>query len=524
MTETSGVRSSKRRRVSETTTPKADDSTTLKRPNTRRKRGSSPLHKTGDANIGESGIRRNGTETKEEQSPKAKRTKRTKDVQEEVNGVSDEVARPKAKRGTRTRTKPLLAGDPAQKIEKGQPETPPRRSNRAKRTDARASTVAEKVIPRKDALKRSRPDKKGQSTKPSQNGEHAGADDTVWEVPIQEQDQLKGPSGGHTKDTAASQLQLELSGQINTVEKIDSVPYIKNFASVCEENRLERAIQPLCNIILERLNGKRPVPLQGLDTEYDTVHQLIEQTVVAGEGNSLLLLGARGCGKTAIVDSAISSISKSHKDDFYTVRLNGFLHTDDKIALREIWRQLGRENCPEDEELNKASSYADTLASLLALLSHPEEFTGPSQDVNSITTTKSVLIVIDEFDLFSYHPRQTLLYNLFDIAQARKAPVAVLGLTTKVDVTENLEKRVKSRFSHRYVFLPRPRTFADFSNICMASLEVSSTELSDDHGQDIREDIRNLSNVDEEQLLCSSWKIYLDVWQTDTINPFLYST
>jgi origin recognition complex subunit 4 len=88
------------------------------------------------------------------------------------------------------------------------------------------------------------------------------------------------------------------------------------------------------------------------------------------------------------------------------------------------------------------SNYADTLASLLALLSHPSEMGNGQSD----QTAKSVVFILDEFDLFTTHSRQTLLYNLFDIAQARKAPIVVLGLTTRIDVVESLEKRVKSRF------------------------------------------------------------------------------
>jgi Cdc6-like AAA superfamily ATPase len=44
-----------------------------------------------------------------------------------------------------------------------------------------------------------------------------------------------------------------------------------------------------------------------------------------------------------------------------------------------------------------------------------------------------VVFILDEFDLFTTHSRQTLLYNLFDIAQARKAPIVVLGLTARMD-------------------------------------------------------------------------------------------
>lgn len=171
------------------------------------------------------------------------------------------------------------------------------------------------------------------------------------------------------------------------------------------------------------------------------------------------------------------------------MRLNGFIHTDDKLASREIWRQLGREMEVEDGNSGRVSStliynspmlkqfqtsnYADTMASLLALLSHPSE----SSDLQSDQTAKSVIFILDEFDLFTTHSRQTLLYNLFDIAQARKAPIAVLGLTTRIDVVESLEKRVKSRFSHRYVHLSLPRSLPAYWEISKQGLMVSEEEF-----------------------------------------------
>lgn len=123
------------------------------------------------------------------------------------------------------------------------------------------------------------------------------------------------------------------------------------------------------------------------------------------------------------------------------------------------------------------SNYSDTLASLLALLSH-------SSDDQSGQVAKSVIFILDEFDLFASHPRQTLLYNLFDIAQSSKAPIAVLGLTTRIDVVESLEKRVKSRFSHRYVHLSLPRNLPAFWDICKEGLTVTAEELEEHESSD----------------------------------------
>ena len=218
--------------------------------------------------------------------------------------------------------------------------------------------------------------------------------------------------------------------------------------------------------LLENLTGKRRLPLVNLEDEYQKVHQLVEQTVLAGEGNSMLIVGSRGSGKTTLVETAISELASDHHDEFHVVRLNGFIHTDDKLALREIWRQLGREMELEDDVMGGRSNYADTLTSLLALLSHSAQ----EEEFDDAVTAKSVVFILDEFDLFASHPRQTLLYNLFDVAQSRNAPIAVLGLTTKVSVVDSLEKRVKSRFGQRYVHLSLPRSFTTFQEICISAL------------------------------------------------------
>lgn len=172
------------------------------------------------------------------------------------------------------------------------------------------------------------------------------------------------------------------------------------------------------------------------------------------------------------MESVLSDLGLEHKDQFHVVRLNGFIHTDDKLALKDIWRQLGKEMEVEDDLIGKTNNYADTLASLLALLSHPSEIAEAEDGI----TSKSVVFIIDEFDLFATHARQTLLYNLFDIAQARKAPIAVLGLTNRIDVVESLEKRVKSRFSHRYAYMSLSKTLPAYWGICKQGLTVDDED------------------------------------------------
>ena len=42
------------------------------------------------------------------------------------------------------------------------------------------------------------------------------------------------------------------------------------------------------------------------------------------------------------------------------------------------------------------------------------------------------MFILDEFDLFTNHRNQSLLYNLFDVSQSAQAPICVVGLTCRL--------------------------------------------------------------------------------------------
>lgn len=293
-----------------------------------------------------------------------------------------------------------------------------------------------------------------------------------------------------------------------SLKKAEQAPDIPGF---------EQHLRLMQRVLLDRCTGRRRMPLQGQDDAYQKAFQLVEQTVLAGEGNSMLVIGARGSGKTTVSPCArhlrlcylltftaggINRLRNIHGSQRRVSRCAvEWLHTHrrqdsskgDLASAREGDGCRGRSNKQGKLFLTvvynshlifvKTNNYADTLASLLAVLSHPSEILDSQQGV----TSKSVIFVIDEFDLFATHARQTLLYNLFDIAQARKAPIAVLGLTTRIDVVESLEKRVKSRFSHRYVYLSLAKSLPEFWSICKQGLRVDEDHLRD-AGLDVSQD------------------------------------
>ncbi|KAF4792471.1 Origin recognition complex subunit 4 [Turdus rufiventris] len=137
---------------------------------------------------------------------------------------------------------------------------------------------------------------------------------------------------------------------------------------------------------------------------------------------------------------------------------HGLLQTNDKVALKEITRQLQLENVVGDKVFG---SFAENLAFLLEALRKGNR-----------TSSCPILFVLDEFDLFVHHKNQTLLYNLFDISQSAQTPVTVIGLTCRQDVLELLEKRVKSRFSHRQIYLMNSFNFTQYIKIFKKQLSL----------------------------------------------------
>lgn len=70
-----------------------------------------------------------------------------------------------------------------------------------------------------------------------------------------------------------------------------------------------------------------------------------------------------------MINNIIKDLSREHRQDFHIVRLNGFIHTDDKLALKEIWRQLGKEMQVDDDLLSRVS-----MKSRIYFLNHSSYF------------------------------------------------------------------------------------------------------------------------------------------------------
>ncbi|XP_039100495.1 origin recognition complex subunit 4 isoform X2 [Hyaena hyaena] len=160
--------------------------------------------------------------------------------------------------------------------------------------------------------------------------------------------------------------------------------------------------------------------LFGVQVQYKHLIELLKRTAIHGESNSVLIIGPRGSGKTMLINHALKELMEIEEvsENVLQVHLNGLLQINDKIALKEITRQLNLENVVGDKVFG---SFAENLSFLLEALKKGDR-----------SSSCPVIFILDEFDLFAHHKNQTLLYNLFDISQSAQTPVAVIGLTCRL--------------------------------------------------------------------------------------------
>ncbi|KAK9321666.1 hypothetical protein V1517DRAFT_168752 [Lipomyces orientalis] len=278
--------------------------------------------------------------------------------------------------------------------------------------------------------------------------------------------------------------------------------------------------------VLAQLHGKLPVPIVGIDDAYKKVYKLLEQTVLAPTldialgssgldspssllsstkfhgGNSALLLGPRASGKSLIISTASAELERKYRGQ------SGLAQTDDKQALQEIAAQIeyGRRALDDDDSLYvdlddeasedptkmryKRQSSRVVLERLLSLFSGRAGVRDDNDEPSSNQQSQmqqpvvSVLIILDEFEQFATMQNpQTLLYNLLDVAQSPRyslktdnpAPnICIIGVSSRMNAPEMLEKRVRSRFSHRVIVLPHAGDLESFWKVCSSSLKVTS--------------------------------------------------
>jgi origin recognition complex subunit 4 len=179
-----------------------------------------------------------------------------------------------------------------------------------------------------------------------------------------------------------------------------------------------------------------------------------------------------------LLDEALTSLSSQP----IIIRLSGHVQHNDRLALREIARQLSKQTGRSFDIEAEVDDVDDELLHVTGTSDSAIPLPPPSHLPTLIsalpTLARPTVLVLESFDLFAIHGRQALLYCLLDTAQSCRAGeenrgIAVIGVTTRVDTINLLEKRVKSRFSGRMFRTAGPDRLDDWMSIARNALTVS---------------------------------------------------
>lgn len=141
------------------------------------------------------------------------------------------------------------------------------------------------------------------------------------------------------------------------------------------------------------------------------------------------------------IGRALRAIPDDVRRGVAVVHLAGRVDGDERVALRSVARQL----CAAlGQCFAAAATFDDNLAFVRDALARMRR------------RGDAAVFVLHAFELFLKRPRPTTVYNLLDLLQSSAAPAAVVGVTTDLFALEHMEKRARSRFSHRKVELHLP--------------------------------------------------------------------
>ncbi|ETO36866.1 hypothetical protein RFI_00189, partial [Reticulomyxa filosa] len=204
--------------------------------------------------------------------------------------------------------------------------------------------------------------------------------------------------------------------------------------------------------------------LLNMRTEYNELFEMLCKTMdrKMKENTSVLLVGKHGYGKSSLLHMALHQLrAKYGADKFHCIYLNGLLHSDDVIAMHELVRELSNQRCSQDAvDGNKGKgSHAPFVNELEYLVQQLQFFVNQSRTQQGSDTAVDhvyappVFIILDHMELFCMRPKQTLLYNLFDLLQMKSDSFNIIGLTAHKAIDELLEKRIRSRFIHKKILV-----------------------------------------------------------------------
>ena len=181
-----------------------------------------------------------------------------------------------------------------------------------------------------------------------------------------------------------------------------------------------------------------------LDSKFEDIKSKLDYFADKQFSCSLFISGFPGSGKTYTIRRALS---EANIGNLWVAKIDCRLFDTDRSAMKEFLRQT---NNPPNRPVLEA----------LKLLG-------------------AGILIFDHFDSMKIIKRQFFLYTLFDSIHTKSVALCVIVITSSHEPLNNLEKRVKSRFTPVSIDFPSPSNF-DMENFIPLLTTTSAPRVWND--------------------------------------------
>lgn len=238
--------------------------------------------------------------------------------------------------------------------------------------------------------------------------------------------------------------------------------------------------------------------------QYDTVMEMLSRFIY-DENQAMLLLSRSNTVLHQFISKVRNDLYKKMKRenvkwDIRTVRINSILTTKETAILNHFAEWLGMDNCDKQILAHEMQSRMEEY-----FKSRPE---------------MSVLFILENVEYYVENSKQSLLYKILDMLQYTKIKFAFIATSQKIDIIDNFEKRIKSRFSHRQIlfYSEELSTFKEWIDDTIKSIEESMD--TSEMGAEFLKEIHKF--ITEEQYGCM--KIFQKLFEKGKDYEFLCRT
>ncbi len=151
--------------------------------------------------------------------------------------------------------------------------------------------------------------------------------------------------------------------------------------------------------------------------------------------------------KILLKDILISKKENNPKFEFKTISFNSHIHTTEDLILKRLCRELGIDT--------EKAGFDGARSAIEEFYKNLENKRKNSSKKSSIDNEPLIVIFFENIEYLFLKKKQVLFYTILEIVNI-SSNMLFCGMTSNFNLTDMMEKRIRSRFSQKTIFIRIP--------------------------------------------------------------------